>query len=303
MNSQEQPIVIINKQQPTIQNNILTGSLVGILDIIFLWPFVTVAARRESGTSLQNSLQQGKLWAGARTAASTLIPYSIALETLSGEFTRQISPESQLQQILIATLVGLCVAGGLQPIEKKLVVEQLLQAQQNSTSKQYLTLHEFWQMAKNSPIGPYRWLGSGFVALWLREIVYVSAVTVVTPILWRTKWKSPDGMAFCVGFSAGMISAPIQTLNVLMKDERNVKVYVETRKHYWGNFNVRLKCWIDALFREGEKTHTAKSSYGYHLINRMFYGSLSRSFRIGGVSILWMRCREWVNTTTANNNL
>ena len=84
-----------------------------------------------------------------------------------------------------------------------------------------------------------RALFQGFASLALREFTYISAITVVNPIVTAKLTELQQGQggpsagfssagkawgflgAFSVGMSAGIISAPIQTINAMSKDERN----------------------------------------------------------------------------------
>jgi hypothetical protein len=104
-------------------------------------------------------------------------------------------------------------------------------------------------------------LYGGFLPLWLREIVYVTATTVLNP--YWTSLASEDvsgncAKAFVLGFSAGMLSAPFQTLSVVGKDERGLSMM----RNVVGS------------------------------PKRLFFGSLTRSIRTGMAGILWFLSRK-----------
>lgn len=251
----------------------VVGASVGLLDVAFLWPFVVVACRREAGAkSTMEAIRRGKLWAGWQGALSMLIPYCIAIEGLNDLF-KNMGGKSQT----VAT--SLVVSLGLQPIEKYLVMSQLLQM---DGKKPFHAMGEY--VVK---FGPKRLFG-GFVWLWSRETVYVAAVSVLNPALTsyvgKVNSKDDAGMihakksavAFGVGFGAGMISAPLQTLNVLKKDEAS-KGFTLTQ-----------------LLRIDEATFRSKTTVTT-LARRLFFGSASRSVRTGAAGVLWFNCRHIVN--------
>jgi len=161
------------------------GASVGVLDTAFVYPVAVLAVRRECGTSLRAALKQGNYWAGASTALALLVPYSIAIEAVTRGFGEPSLPMATLGTSLIVAL-------GLQPIEKKLTTDQLLQKPN------------------------YRRSSAGFFALWGRETVYVTSINVLSPLVAQVSSFGP----FAVGFAAGVVSAPFQTVSAILKDER-----------------------------------------------------------------------------------
>ena len=64
------------------------GACVGLTDVAFVFPLAVLATRRENGQSLRAALARGNLHAGAATAATLLLPYSMVVETLSAAVRR-----------------------------------------------------------------------------------------------------------------------------------------------------------------------------------------------------------------------
>ena len=59
------------------------GLCVGLTDVVFVFPLAVLATRRENGQTLRGAIARGRLHAGAATAATLLLPYSILVESLS----------------------------------------------------------------------------------------------------------------------------------------------------------------------------------------------------------------------------
>ena len=202
--------------------------------------------------TLRDAFRKGNLYSGALTAGTLLIPYSIAVEGLTQSFQKcdvsdvatalGLSKEhgANLGACVGATTTSFIVAAGLQPIEKQIVMDQLLQTRKVSSAKSRNAVAEITRYARRNGV---RALYQGFNALFVRELIYIGAVTVLTPYFTNrlahsrgqsdddgsgNKAKKPaiitlDGVAtgFCIGFGAGIISAPCQTINAIMKDERH----------------------------------------------------------------------------------
>eukprot|EP00290_Baffinella_frigidus_P002897 CAMPEP_0180176382 /NCGR_PEP_ID=MMETSP0986-20121125/37257_1 /TAXON_ID=697907 /ORGANISM="non described non described, Strain CCMP2293" /LENGTH=165 /DNA_ID=CAMNT_0022128989 /DNA_START=11 /DNA_END=505 /DNA_ORIENTATION=- len=75
-----------------------------------------------------------------------------------------------------------------------------------------------------------RALYAGAIPLLLRELCYISSITVANPIATKYLERTSGGggsivqgtaAAFSVGAMAGMVSAPFQTINAMMKSEAN----------------------------------------------------------------------------------
>ena len=239
-----------------------TGCLVGALDVAALWPMVTLATRREAGESFGAALGRGKLWSGSKTALTMLVPYSVAVEAVTAWLRSTTKAESNADKMWVAPLVSLAVAAGLQPVEKKLVLEQL--AKERNLAATHMTVRDMWAYAKSS--GGLRALWAGFPALWARETLYIASVTVLNPLA-AASVPYPPLAAFAVGFSAGMLTAPLQSVNVVCKDERNRGVSQPWR----------------SLFANGWSSAT---------VDRLFYGAFPRSLRIGCAGVLWYFARQ-----------
>jgi hypothetical protein len=123
-----------------------------------------------------------------------------------------------------------------------------------------------------------RALFGGFSPLLAREFIYISAITAVNPIV--TSWVGgEDGgsrsgiarggaAAFGVGCTAGVISAPCQTLNAVMKSEAHR--HISMRKH------------LHAFFADGFAGG----------VQRLYFGALTRSVRCGGAGVLYFGYRK-----------
>ncbi|KAH9260868.1 hypothetical protein BASA81_001335 [Batrachochytrium salamandrivorans] len=234
----------------TLARDAQVGFLVGSFDVALLWPFV-----REAGSpSLKHSLKQGKLWSGGSGAVMMLVPYSIVVESLNNAMSHPGSQEQQTlsSKLSMAPLTSFIIAAGLQPIEKKLVMDSLLQTERSGKGPVV-------DLVRYAQKHGMRRLYGGFLPLWARETIYVSATMVLNP--WWTTTGMGEGAAgvnclkaFALGFSAGMISAPCQTLSVMAKDE---------------------------------VPHREKLT-----LNRLFYGSMTRSIRTGAAGVLWFLARR-----------
>jgi len=236
----------------------VVGVLVGVADVLLLYPLVCLASRLESGQTLEHAWRRGALYAGAQSALKLLVPYCILVESVTDAVSAAVShqlllpPASPASKLMAAPVSSLVVSLGLQPLEKQVVMEQLLQTTQSGASG----------ILSYAQRRGARGLMKGFGMLWGRETVYIAAVTGLNPL-----FAGRHGVlaAFAVGFGAGMISAPLQTLNVVMKSEANVSASL-----------------MDVVRSE---------RLG---VRRLWKGSLPRSLRTGLAGILWYRARSWV---------
>ena len=268
----------------TITKDALVGFAVGTLDVAFLWPFVVVACRREAGSpSILHAVRQGNLWAGGFGALTMLVPYCVMVEALSNlthnnNNNNHDDNVSWFDKALKTPLTSFVIAVGLQPIEKKIVMDSLSQTVRSGKGPFMDVL--FYAKTK----GVSRLMFSGLLPLWARETIYVSAVTILNPMMTTTENSSSSSSlltkcfsAFSIGFCAGMITAPIQTLNVMQKDERNV-----------GQSIRRL------VFPPPEQ--------GGFSIQRLFFGAGSRSFRTGAAGVLWFLSRSNIGKLSFDDN-
>jgi len=251
--------------------SVAVGAAVGVSDIAVVYPLAVVASRRESGLQLRSALRQGNLWSGWRTQ-SVLVPYSIMVEAGTDSIRKAFGKRWEgLAPLAASVLVGFT----LQPMEKKLVVDQLLQ---HATSIPHSTRSHVWLWMKEYVrIHGIAALFKGVSLVTFREFIYISSITAVNPwtiskaqTLSHKESFARDGIvAFSVGFSAGMISAPVQTLNVLSKDERNL--YLPLKK---------------IVSRE------IRALPPLQAIERLFFGALIRSTRCGGAGLLYLAWRK-----------
>lgn len=181
-----------------------------------------------------------------------LVPYSIVVESLNNALSRPDGKEQQQtlgSKLSMAPLTSFIIAVGLQPIEKKLVMDSLLQTERSGKGPVV-------DLVRYAQKHGARRLYGGLLPLWARETIYVSATMVLNP--WWTTSEGAAGVnclkAFALGFSAGMISAPCQTLSVMAKDE---------------------------------VPHRDKLT-----LKRLFYGSMTRSIRTGAAGVLWFLARR-----------
>jgi hypothetical protein len=269
----------------TILDDTFVGFLVGTLDVAFLWPFVVIACRREAGApSIAYAVKQGKLWSGGTGALTMLVPYCVLVESISNfaynqgkDEQRKAEEDDWRTKLWKAPLTSFIIACGLQPIEKKIVMDSLFQTTRTGKGPVVDLYHYVTQK------GVRRLMLSGLLPLWARETIYVASVTILNPHLTTDNPNATlvekCASAFAVGFSAGMISAPIQTLNVLQKDERNAGKSLRS------------------LFL------TPTSSENQLNIKRLFFGSGSRSFRTGAAGVLWFLSRANVHAAHAASEL
>ena len=99
------------------------GLCVGLTDVVFVFPLAVLATRRENGQTLRGAIARGRLHAGAATAATLLLPYSILVESLSAAARDALRARAGLDAASAAfagaALTGAVAALGTQPIVKK----------------------------------------------------------------------------------------------------------------------------------------------------------------------------------------
>ena len=181
------------------QKDATVGTCVGLTDIALVYPLAVLATRREAGISMAAALKQGRFWAGGWTAGSLLIPYSIVVEGGSNAIRRAVCSASGIDenswQGEVAAAVGtasIVTYLGLQPIEKKLVMDQLLEEQTRSPAASNLRrinplLEPIKEIYRYASLHGIRALYGGAVPLLLRELCYISAITVANPLVFSIR--------------------------------------------------------------------------------------------------------------------
>jgi len=187
-------------------------------------------------------------------------------------------------------LMSVGVSAALQPFEKKLVMDQLLQIPAHKAASE-TGIKSFVEPLR--AINAYqkthgmRALYKGYVPLAAREFIYIASITVVNPYivqccdhLWGSRANTGTAnllpgivASFSVGFTAGMCSAPFQTVNAMMKDERNA-----TRS-------------LPELLNKDIFSKGLSGS-----LHRLFYGAGTRSLRTGGAGLLYFTWRRVYHT-------
>ena len=279
-----------------LQRDARTGVCVGLTDIALVYPLAVLATRRENGLSLRNALAQGRLHSGGLTAGTLLVPYSVLVETMSQQLqAMQASSDRdgrQLQMLGAAAATSLIASIGVQPIEKKLVMDQMLESSKvdsvensthrgaNSLTRGNPLLQPLKQILAYRREHGTRALYAGFTPLLGREFIYIAAITAVNPTV--SSWAIGNGTAhddhfalfrgglaaFSVGCTAGVLSAPCQTLNAMMKTERYRCSSVATI--------------VRGMFAQGWAS-------GFH---RLYFGAMTRSVRCGGAGVLYFGYRR-----------
>ena len=115
-----------------------TGVSVGLTDIALVYPLAVIATRRENGMSLRAALAARNLHSGGWTAGTLLVPYSVLVESMS-QYLNSMNAESggpqgagsngQLRMFAAAGATSLVASIGVQPIEKKLTMDQMLESE------------------------------------------------------------------------------------------------------------------------------------------------------------------------------
>ena len=198
-------------------------AVTGLTDIALVYPLAVLATRREAGITMAAALKQGRFWAGGWTAASLFIPYAICVEGGSNAIRRTVCSTTGIDESSwqgnVAAAVGtasIVTYLGLQPIEKKLVMDQLLQepgagvAAGSRRNPLLAPVQEIYQYAHAHGI---RGLYGGAVPLLLRELFYITAITVANPLVTSSIEKRTGGAvgtgwgllgSFSVGCAAGL---------------------------------------------------------------------------------------------------
>ncbi|GBG26383.1 Hypothetical Protein FCC1311_026042 [Hondaea fermentalgiana] len=249
--------------------DVAVGAMVGVTDICFVYPLAVLACRREAGMSMRQSLRAGNYWSGASTQ-SILIPYSILVEAGTKAMNRQLGQGPPLLgPLAISAIVGV----SLQPVEKMLTIQQLLQTQNTSAQSAQASSNPLKAMRAYQQAHGMRALYKGLSCVVLREFIYIASITVVNPYAVRYSEQLTSNSsfsraaetmaAFSVGFTAGMVSAPVQTVNAMMKDERN-----------------RSSGLADIVRRDLSQGFVGN-------VRRLYFGSFIRSLRCGGAGVLY----------------
>lgn len=268
------------------------GAAVGLTDVAVVYPWAVIATRRENGQALRHAIGQGRLWSGGMAASTMLLPYSMLVETLSGSVNRRAAALglSERDSMAVAAATTAAVATlGTQPIEKKLVLDQMLQDSKAAAPRQPLgplraLAAPTLELAAYAQAHGMRALYGGMVALYLRELTYMAAITAVNPIVTaelskprpgedpaRGFWRGFGG-SLAVGGAAGIASAPFQTVNAMAKSEENR-----------GTSSIAL---LRRIFRE------RGLAGGWH---RLYYGAATRSVRTALISSVYYSWRKAFN--------
>lgn len=220
-----------------LQRNALTGVAVGLTDIATVYPLAVLATRRENGIGLGVAVRMGRLHSGAMTAGTLMVPYSVLVECMSQHMQAVgSSGEEGGGAVLVAAAAATAVVAtiGVQPIEKKLTMDQMLESRGGRggggpSSGGGGISQPMREIAAYTRQYGLRALFGGFTPLLAREFIYIGAITGANPVVTRSVMAAAPaaapglavgGMtAFGVGAAAGIISAPCQTLNAMMKSE------------------------------------------------------------------------------------
>ena len=275
-----------------------TGAAVGLMDVAFIYPLAVLATRRECGLSVRSAIAQRHFWSGGLTAGTLLVPYSMAVEG--------VSHAVQFPNPWVAALTTTMVtAPAFQVIEKKLVMDQMLQdvVTAGGTDTGKLTAASSHrsgplaalaapakQIAAYARLHGTKHLFDGFVPFFGRELTYIAAIVVVNPMVTgaiSARWADASSAgvtatagAFGVGWAAGWITAPFQTLSAMMKHDKNR--------------GVNALAHLRNMFYPTPRIDTAQPRL--HLLQglrRLFFGAGIRSIRTGGAGILYFQARHF----------
>jgi hypothetical protein len=337
-----------------------TGVCVGLTDIALVYPLAVLATRRENGLSMRSALGQGRLHSGALTAGTLLIPYSVLVETMSQQLQAMQNEanggSSRLQMLGAAAATSLVASVGVQPIEKKLVMDQMLENQSAAVGRgderavrpaggaPAAAVARQQAGARHAAISPLlqplreileykrrhglRALFGGFTPLLAREFIYIAAITAVNPVVssWAVGNERSAGAAavkgddrhrhlavlkgglaaFSVGCTAGVLSAPCQTLNAMMKSESHrctsMSTLVNERDRLLAvyTYTIRLCAPADITLVEGlmlarccvEQVRGFFAQGWAAGVHRLYFGAMTRSVRCGGAGVLYFGYRR-----------
>eukprot|EP00937_MAST-01D_sp_MAST-1D-sp2_P006559 g6559.t1 len=241
--------------------------------------------------ALRTALARGHWWSGGATAGTLLVPYSAAIEGLSHTLD-QSAP-------FRAALVTACVTSpAFQVIEKKMVMDQMLQQKHPARAPRAGACAGPGRARSALLLGPAREIAAyarrrgalalfdGFAPFFVRELLYITGLVVVNPRV-TAALRARDGGgggsgtaaavggAFLVGWSAGLLTAPFQTLSAMMKYDHNRGV--SALGHLRGMF-------LPAAAR-GELRVVAG-------LRRLYFGAGIRSIRTGCASVLYFTARS-----------
>ena len=115
-----------------LQRDSATGVCVGLTDIALVYPLAVIATRRENGMSLRAALAARNLHSGGWTAGTLMVPYSVLVESMS-QYLNSMNDSSsgsgsQLEMFAAAAATSVVASIGVQPIEKKLTMDQMLES-------------------------------------------------------------------------------------------------------------------------------------------------------------------------------
>ena len=273
-----------------LRRDAATGVCVGLTDIALVYPLAVIATHRENGMSLRAALAARNLHSGGWTAGTLLVPYSVLVESMSQRLNSMAGEGGEAggagrwKMLSTAALTSFVAAAGVQPIEKKLTMDQLLEAgayrARVGSNPLLQPLHEIVAYTKAEGV---RALFGGFTPLLAREFIYISAITAVNPMVTdyvaervtnvhRGNGQGVEALAaplaaFGVGCTAGVLSAPCQTMNAVMKSELHRGVPMGTH--------------LRNFFAHGPVQ-------GVH---RLYFGAMVRSVRCGGAGVLYFSYR------------
>ena len=324
------------QKPPSALRHALTGGAVGILDVALVYPLAVLATRRECGLALRSAVRQGRFWSGGATAGTLLVPYSMAVESVS----HAVSLDNPWAAALLTTCV---TAPAFQVIEKKLVMDQMLQEQPRAAAAAAAAAAASARPSSSSsssssrashgarggagagagagaerglrhalapfaaPVRQIRAyaaqhgaarLFDGFVPFFARELCYIAAIVVVNPLVtgavaarWGGGSRADNGgsgggrgaavaSAFGVGWAAGWITAPFQTLSALMKHDVNHGVSVPQH--------------MRSMFYPSIGAVAAPQLNVWQGWRRLFFGAGIRSIRTGCAGVLYFQARHYV---------
>jgi hypothetical protein len=253
------------RENPNL-SSILTGVCVGLSDIALFYPLAVLATRRECGLSMVEAIAQRNFWSGGWTCGTMLVPYAALVE--GGSNYLKVTLQSDLAAAAITTSFA---SLGMQIIEKKLTMDQMLERQPVKTSSPLLRpFLEIQQYVRINGVSP---LFAGTFPLMCREGMYISSITIVSPLLtvemkrrFEGWWVGP-ATAVGIGLGVGFLTAPFQTVSAMLK--------------YDHNKGMTTTSLLRKMFANGIMPG----------IDRLWYGAATRSVRIGGAGLLYYEMR------------
>ncbi|KAJ1492229.1 hypothetical protein T484DRAFT_2992349 [Baffinella frigidus] len=200
----------------SVRREMATGACVGITDIAAVYPLAVLATRRENGMTLAAAVRARSFWAGGYTAGTLLVPYSMAVESLSNEMRRKavsiggFHEDDVMGHFAAASGTSVLVTFlGLQPIEKKMTMDQMLEssAQKNGAARRGNPfLQPLVEISAYTKVHGVRALYAGAIPLLLRELCYISSITVANPIATKYLERTSGGGGSIVQGTAAAFS-------------------------------------------------------------------------------------------------